>query len=79
VAVPTVYELGASFKVELTEQLSPTVGDPNGGLAVQIVPLAVTTTSEGQVLVGLILSSTVTSNVQLAELLLASVTVRVTV
>ena len=80
VVFPNAKTEGALFVVEATEQLSADVGlDKETPEAVQIPLSAFTVTSEGQVIVGLILSITVTVAVAEAVFPLASVTVNVTV
>jgi hypothetical protein len=80
VVAPNVYVADIwSFTTLATEQLSTVVGVPNETpVAVQAV-FVVTFTGAGQVIVGRTLSVTVTTWVQVAELLLPSVTVQVTV
>ena len=80
VVFPNAKTDGALFVVEATEQLSADVGlDKETPDAVQIPLSAFTVTFEGQVMVGLILSITVTIAVADALFPLASVTVNVTV
>ena len=80
VVFPKANTEGALFVVEATEQLSAEDGlDKETPDAVQTPLSAFTVTLEGQVIVGLILSITVTVAVAEAVFPLASVTVNVTV
>ena len=80
VVFPNAKTEGALFVVDATVQLSADVGlDKETPDAVQIPLSAFTVTLEGQVIVGLILSITVTVAVAEAVFPLASVTVNVTV
>jgi hypothetical protein len=74
--------LGASLVTDFTPQLSAVVGDPSVTLALAVVQEAASTftvTGAAQIIVGLIVSTTVTICVQVAVFPALSVTVQVTV
>ena len=80
VVLPNANTEGALFVVEAMEQLSWLVGLPKDTPEAVQIPLSeYTETLEGQVIVGLILSITVTVAVAEAVFPLASVTVKLTV
>ena len=80
VVVPIGKVAGASLIAEATEQLSAVVGVPKDNPdAVHVPASTFTETADGAVIVGLILSTTVTTCVAVAVLPLPSVTVHVTV
>jgi hypothetical protein len=60
VVLPSVNTEGALFVTEATEQLSAVVGTPKLTLNAEHVPLAFTVTAAGAVIVGVMLSNTVT-------------------
>src|SRR5205823_445406 len=76
--VPRLNNAGALLDNDATAQLSPTTGIPNATFVAVQPELADATTSAGQVIVGLVVSRTMTRCTQLLLLPLASRTVHVT-
>ena len=79
VVLPKLKVVGALFTTVATEQLSAVIGVPRFKPVTPQVALALVVISIGAVIVGLILSTTVTVCVEMAVFPLPSVTVQVTV